>query len=123
MPCSRLAVATALRRADAAPSRRDAPRWRVRAPDVASPQARWGRRRHDCDISLGTPTVMPKPDATTTRRLVDPRNAYPRPPFRRQRRSQTGDVDDIDPRPDHGEDSYVGSGQLEGVRALITGSD
>jgi NAD(P)-dependent dehydrogenase (short-subunit alcohol dehydrogenase family) len=66
---------------------------------------------------------MPDPDATTTRRLVDPRNAYPRPPFPRQRRSQTGDVDDIDPRPDHGEDSYVGSGQLEGLRALITGSD
>lgn len=29
----------------------------------------------------------------------------------------------MDPRPDHGEDSYVGHGQLKGKRALITGGD
>jgi NAD(P)-dependent dehydrogenase (short-subunit alcohol dehydrogenase family) len=29
----------------------------------------------------------------------------------------------MQPRPDHGEDSYVGSGRLEGRRALITGGD
>lgn len=66
---------------------------------------------------------MPKPDAAATRRLVDPRNAYPRPPFPRQKQPQTGDVDAIEPRPDHGEDSYVGTGQLTGLRAVITGAD
>jgi NAD(P)-dependent dehydrogenase (short-subunit alcohol dehydrogenase family) len=65
---------------------------------------------------------MPKPDPKATRQIVDPRDAYARPPFPRQR-PQTGDVDDIDPRPDHGEDSYVGTGQLNGLRALITGGD
>ncbi|MBY0519457.1 MAG: SDR family oxidoreductase [Sphingomonas sp.] len=29
----------------------------------------------------------------------------------------------MDPRPDHGEDSYVGSGRLAGRKALITGGD
>jgi NAD(P)-dependent dehydrogenase (short-subunit alcohol dehydrogenase family) len=66
---------------------------------------------------------MSKPDRKPTRRLVDPRNAYPRPPFPRPKQPQTGDVDEIEPRPDHGEDSYVGSGQLTGLRALITGAD
>ncbi len=65
---------------------------------------------------------MPKPDAKTTRQLVDPRNAYARPPFPRQK-EQTGDVDQIEPRPDHGEESYVGTGRLTGLRALITGAD
>jgi NAD(P)-dependent dehydrogenase (short-subunit alcohol dehydrogenase family) len=66
---------------------------------------------------------MPDVDTPTERQLVDPRNAYPRPPFPRQRQQQSGDVDAIDPRPDHGEDSYVGSGRLTGMRALITGAD
>lgn len=66
---------------------------------------------------------MPDPDPKTTRQLVDPRTAHARPPFPRQRQPQTGDVDEIVPRPDHGEDSYVGTGQLTGLRALITGAD
>src|SRR5687768_6305773 len=57
---------------------------------------------------------------TTAPRRVDPRNAHPRPPFPKQQ-PQTGDVDEIDPRPDHGEDSYLGSGRLAGMSALITG--
>lgn len=34
-----------------------------------------------------------------------------------------GTTDELTPRPDHGEDSYVGSGALTGRRALITGGD
>lgn len=34
-----------------------------------------------------------------------------------------GWTDPMDPRPDHGEDSYVGRGRLEGKHALITGGD
>ncbi|HYH93861.1 MAG TPA: glucose 1-dehydrogenase [Candidatus Saccharimonadales bacterium] len=55
--------------------------------------------------------------------LVDPRDAYARPPFPRREDRSNGDVDAIEPRPDHGEDGYVGSGRLTGRRALITGAD
>lgn len=34
-----------------------------------------------------------------------------------------GWTDPLDPQPDHGEESYVGRGRLEGKRALITGGD
>ncbi len=36
---------------------------------------------------------------------------------------QPGLTSETDPKPDHGEDTYVGSGKLEGRRALITGGD
>ncbi|MFO3705455.1 SDR family oxidoreductase [Xanthomonas codiaei] len=48
---------------------------------------------------------------------------YPRPPFKPQQQSFPGKTERMDPRPDHGEDSYVGHGQLKGKRALITGGD
>ncbi len=34
-----------------------------------------------------------------------------------------GYTDQMDPRPDHGDKSYLGSGKLEGKVALITGAD
>ncbi|MEE6280783.1 SDR family oxidoreductase [Georgenia sunbinii] len=34
-----------------------------------------------------------------------------------------GRTDELDPRPDHGEESYIGRGRLEGKRALVTGGD
>ena len=48
---------------------------------------------------------------------------YPQPPFKPQQQSVPGSIFDMDPRPDHGETSYVGSGKLAGRRALITGGD
>ncbi|ADV28691.1 short-chain dehydrogenase/reductase SDR [Pseudoxanthomonas suwonensis 11-1] len=48
---------------------------------------------------------------------------YPKPPFKRQQQSFPGKTSRMDPRPDHGEDSYEGSAQLQGKRALITGGD
>lgn len=48
---------------------------------------------------------------------------YPRPPFKPQQQSFPGKTDKMDPRPDHGEDSYVGHGLLAGKKALITGGD
>jgi len=49
--------------------------------------------------------------------------AYPKPPFPPQSQPVPGKTADMDPRPDHGEDSYRGSGRLEGKKALITGAD
>jgi NAD(P)-dependent dehydrogenase (short-subunit alcohol dehydrogenase family) len=53
---------------------------------------------------------------------ADPRTAYPRPPFPRPSGDQSSSSE-IDPRPDHGETSYVGSGRLAGLKTLITGGD
>ena len=53
----------------------------------------------------------------------DPRNAYPKPPFAAQQQPWPGLARNMDPRPDHGETSYVGSGRLAGRKALITGGD
>jgi NAD(P)-dependent dehydrogenase (short-subunit alcohol dehydrogenase family) len=53
----------------------------------------------------------------------DPRRKYPQPPFKAQSQPWPGLASRMDPRPDHGETSYVGSGRLRGRRALITGGD
>lgn len=53
----------------------------------------------------------------------DPRTQYPQPPFKPQHQSQPGLAKEMDPQPDNGETSYVGSGRLKGRKALITGGD
>ena len=55
--------------------------------------------------------------------LVDPRDKYPKPPFASQQQDWPGLASKMNPRPDHGEKSYVGSGRLAGRKALITGGD
>ena len=56
-------------------------------------------------------------------KLVDPTTKYPKPPIRGQSQPWPGLVSQMDPRPDHGETSYKGSGRLAGRKALITGGD
>jgi NAD(P)-dependent dehydrogenase (short-subunit alcohol dehydrogenase family) len=56
-------------------------------------------------------------------RMEDPREKYPKPPFKSQEQPWPGLARDMDPRPDHGEKSYKGSGRLQGRKALITGGD
>jgi NAD(P)-dependent dehydrogenase (short-subunit alcohol dehydrogenase family) len=53
----------------------------------------------------------------------NPVDKYPKPPFKPQSQPWPGLASRMDPRPDHGETSYVGSGRLAGRRALITGGD
>ena len=53
----------------------------------------------------------------------DPTTAYPKPPFPAQQQPWPGLAGRMNPRPDHGETSYRGSGRLAGRRALITGGD
>lgn len=53
----------------------------------------------------------------------DPTSQYPAPPFSEQPQEWPGLASEMDPRPDHGEESYRGSGRLEGRKALITGGD
>jgi len=55
--------------------------------------------------------------------LKDPRELYPKPPFEKQPQPWPGLACKMNPRPDHGEKSYRGSGRLAGRKALITGGD
>jgi len=56
-----------------------------------------------------------------TKQTEDP--GYPRPPFPEQQQPWPGLACRMQPPPDHGETSYVGSGRLAGRKALITGGD
>ncbi|VWX63319.1 Uncharacterized oxidoreductase YhdF [Burkholderiales bacterium 8X] len=55
--------------------------------------------------------------------MTDPKNAGAKPPFPEQPQQPPGRESRMEPRPDYGEASYVGSGKLEGKVALITGGD
>jgi NAD(P)-dependent dehydrogenase (short-subunit alcohol dehydrogenase family) len=59
----------------------------------------------------------------TAQELTDPTSKYPKPPFNKQSQPWPGLAGKMDPRPDHGEESYRGSGRLAGRKALITGGD
>jgi NAD(P)-dependent dehydrogenase (short-subunit alcohol dehydrogenase family) len=61
--------------------------------------------------------------ATHTTGLQDPTTKYPVPPFKSQSQPWPGLASKMEPRPDHGETSYKGSGRLAGRKALITGGD
>lgn len=60
---------------------------------------------------------------TQTKEPVDPRERFPRPPFAQLKQSAPGTEAKMHPHPDHGEDSYTGTGKLQGRAALITGAD
>ncbi|MES2826716.1 MAG: SDR family oxidoreductase [Bacteroidota bacterium] len=55
--------------------------------------------------------------------LEDPTTKYPKPPFKEQSQPWPGLAGKMEPKPDHGETSYKGSGRLLGRKALITGGD
>jgi NAD(P)-dependent dehydrogenase (short-subunit alcohol dehydrogenase family) len=55
--------------------------------------------------------------------LQDPRKLHPVPPFPKQPQQMPGLARKMEPVPDHGEESYHGSGKLEGRKALVTGGD
>jgi NAD(P)-dependent dehydrogenase (short-subunit alcohol dehydrogenase family) len=62
----------------------------------------------------GQPTAQP---------LENPDTKYPRPPYPEQSQPWPGLAGKMNPKPDHGETSYKGSGRLMGRKALITGGD
>jgi NAD(P)-dependent dehydrogenase (short-subunit alcohol dehydrogenase family) len=55
--------------------------------------------------------------------MSDPTSKYPKPPFKEQQQPWPGLASKMEPKPDHGEQSYRGSGRLKGRKALITGGD
>lgn len=54
---------------------------------------------------------------------LDPTTAHDTPPQPRQQQNLPGETNRMSPAPDHGEESYRGSGRLLGRAALITGGD
>jgi NAD(P)-dependent dehydrogenase (short-subunit alcohol dehydrogenase family) len=59
----------------------------------------------------------------TAQPLTNPVDKYPKPPFEKQSQPWPGLASKMNPKPDHGETSYKGSGRLMGRKALITGGD
>ncbi|GAA2000883.1 SDR family oxidoreductase [Microbacterium ulmi] len=59
----------------------------------------------------------------TANQTTDPRTKHTDGPFPPQEQEQPGKTDETTPAPDHGEQTYVGTGRLTGRRALITGGD
>ncbi|WP_392958246.1 SDR family oxidoreductase [Streptomyces sp. LN245] len=53
----------------------------------------------------------------------NPVDKHPRPEFPQQDQEHPGWTGPMDPPPDHGEDSYEGSGRLKDRKALLTGGD
>ncbi len=48
---------------------------------------------------------------------------HPTPPYPEQQQSIPGTTAAMEPRPDHGETSYKGSGRLAGKKTIVTGGD
>src|SRR6201986_2276380 len=67
--------------------------------------------------------VAVRDQETKNQELRNPRDKYPKPPFKKQSQPWPGLASKMNPPPDHGEESYKGSGRLKGRKALITGGD
>ncbi len=66
---------------------------------------------------------MSKSGGTQTGTMQDPKQKYPRPPYPEQEQQMPGTEQKMKPKPDHGENTYKGTGKLKGRKAVITGSD
>ncbi len=55
--------------------------------------------------------------------MEDPKQKHPQPPYSKEKQQVPGKEKKMDPKVDHGEESYMGSGKLEGKNAIITGGD
>jgi NAD(P)-dependent dehydrogenase (short-subunit alcohol dehydrogenase family) len=59
----------------------------------------------------------------TTATRQDPTTQYPTPPFPEQQQEPPGTEAELEPKADHGQETYTGSGRLTDRVALITGGD
>src|ERR1700754_4615571 len=92
---------------------------------------RFSRRQVVGGLGVGLAVLIEKPVLSQTspstpqpvQPMQDPVSKYPKPPFKRQSQPWPGLAHRMDPKPDHGETSYKGSGRLAGRKALITGGD
>jgi NAD(P)-dependent dehydrogenase (short-subunit alcohol dehydrogenase family) len=118
---------------DAAPTRRaraqtTTPQVAVQKPPKAKqsvrPQQSASDEQSASDQSASQQSASDRSRSEQSAGRVNPVPEYPRPPFPEQRKQDPpGLASLMDPRPDHGESSYQGSGRLRGRKALITGGD
>ncbi|RAK02424.1 hypothetical protein LX87_00544 [Larkinella arboricola] len=66
--------------------------------------------------------MNPSSESNSTN-LQDPQEKYPQPPQPEQQQEVPGSEAEMQPKADHGETSYKGSGKLTGRKAIITGGD
>jgi NAD(P)-dependent dehydrogenase (short-subunit alcohol dehydrogenase family) len=66
---------------------------------------------------------MPKTASPQDQQLKDPRKQGPHPEYPQSSIDAPGSIDEMEPRADHGEESYQGLGRLKDRVALITGGD
>jgi short chain dehydrogenase len=98
-----------------------------------SPSRRDALQRVGNGIAAASAVLTAAPASAQTNSLADatsrpvgvrdPRETFPKPPFPPQQQPRPGLAARMTPRPDHGEQSYVGSGRLTGRKAIITGGD
>src|SRR6516225_3518886 len=79
--------------------------------------SRWqmvGGATHMAAAAAGPSLAQAATNSTSSNEATmnDPRSKYPKPPFRKQTQPWPGLARDMDPKPDHGEASYRGSGRL-----------
>jgi NAD(P)-dependent dehydrogenase (short-subunit alcohol dehydrogenase family) len=95
-------------------------------------QSFMSRRKAIAGLAVGITSIAASPvfasgnntgDDGSPRGPEDPITKYPKPPFKSQSQPWPGLAGKMDPKPDHGEKSYKGSGRLKGRKALITGGD
>lgn len=90
---------------------------------------KYSRRRFVSTLGAATAAVsvpalaQSSSGQSTAQPIADPTQKYPRPPFPEQQQPWPGLASKMNPRPDHGESSYKGSGRLLNRKALITGGD
>jgi NAD(P)-dependent dehydrogenase (short-subunit alcohol dehydrogenase family) len=80
-------------------------------------------RRRSPSVLLASEETSPADDPYSESKMQNPISKYPKPPFNKQTQPWPGLARNMEPKPDHGEKSYVGSGRLAGRKALITGGD
>ncbi|MGB2628766.1 MAG: SDR family oxidoreductase [Candidatus Acidiferrum sp.] len=97
---------------------------------MAHDDTKFSRRQIVSGLGAGLAATVVRPtyrehmtQPSTPQPLQDPTDKYPRPPFKPQSQPWPGLAGKMEPRPDHGESSYRGSGRLTGRKALVTGGD
>jgi len=76
-------------------------------------------------VGVAPRVAIPPASMTPAHKLKrgDSMTDFPTPPFPEQQQPMPGVTEKMKPRPDHGEDTYKGSGRLAGKTAIITGGD
>ncbi|GAA4436500.1 hypothetical protein GCM10023188_29630 [Pontibacter saemangeumensis] len=65
-----------------------------------------------------------KTEENKSNKQQDPREQFDKPPFPKQQKQEVpGTESEMTPKADHGEETYRGSGKLQGRKAIITGGD